>query len=210
MPKTFNLTRIYQLLIVVLTLLLLWKWNCGSHCPEIQETTRIDTVWKITADSSGWSKPAPVAVRPGNIPTRVILMPQDGRIITDTVWMPVDTGAILADYYSFRDYDTSYLFTEGSIRVQNSVSQNAIQNQRVLPTFHIPEIIKTITQAEKKKRKFYFGIDGYGGPAIPLFGAGASILYEDRKDRMYEVGPVIFKDQPLMWKAGAKFKISFR
>lgn len=211
MQKTFPVIRIYQLLLVALILLLLWKWNCGGTCPAITETVKTDTVWKTRVDSSSWSKPEPVAIKPGKTPApRIQIVEVPGQAIPDTIWIPVDTAAILSEYFAVVDYDTTYHFLEGDISVQNTVTENRINRQRVLPTFNIPEITTTITQALKKKRQFYFGVDGYGGKEIPLFGAGASIMYKDRKDRVYEFGPVLLKDQPVMFRGGLKFLISFK
>lgn len=209
MTKAFSITRIYQLLILILLLLLLWQWHCGGGkaCPAITETVRVDTVIRVRVDSSAWTKPQPIVVRPGKIPQpQVIILPGT----TDTVWTFVDTAAIISDYYVVADYDTTYKFPEADIKVQSSVSENRLQLQRVLPTFRIPEITKTITQAEKKRGQVFIGVEAFGGPQEPLFGGGASLMYKTKGDKVYEVGPVLFKDQPLMFKAGAKFLISFR
>lgn len=208
MPKAFSLTRIYQLLIVALTLLLLWKWNCGAPCPAIQETTKIDTFYRESKDSSKWSKPQPVAVHPGKMPIQIIPVTKGGELSYDTLYLPVDTAAILAAYYNVTDYDTSYHFPEGNIRVQNYVSQNMLQGQRVLPDFIIPEITKTITVSQKPKGRVFVGLDAYGGSSNPVYGAGIAAMWMTKKGKVYEAGPVIFKDQPLMWKVGAKFLIS--
>lgn len=212
MQKTFSEVRIYQFLLLAVTLLLLWKWHCGSPaCPPITETIKRDTTIVTIKDSSGWSKPVPVAVTPGKVPTRKpVLKPVEGSNVPDTIWLPVDTSAILADYYAVRDYDTTYKFADGEVKVQNSVTENSLATQRVLPTFHRTEITETITQAEKKRGQVYLGIEGYGGKQYPLYGAGASLMYKTKRDKVYEIGPVIFKDQAVMLKAGVKFLISFR
>jgi hypothetical protein len=212
MQKTISLNRIYQLVILALILILLWKWHCGSPaCPPITESVKRDTTIIYKADSSAWTKPTPVSERPGKVPTvRPQITHTPGVAKPDTVWLPVDTAAILADHYTVRDYDTAYQFAEGEIRVQNTVSENTLFSQRVLPTFHIPEITTTITQAEKKRGQLYLGIEGYGGREFPLYGAGASLMYKTKRDKVYEVGPVVFKDQQVMLKAGVKFLISFR
>jgi len=211
--KVVSLDRIYQLVIVALILLLLWKWNCagGRSCPPITTTIKTDTLWKEQPkDSSNWSKPEPAKVTTGKIPEpRIVIREVPGQA-PDTFFVDVDTGAILADYYARADYDTTYKFPGGNIQVQNVVFQNRLQLQRVLPTFNTMEVTTTITKAEKKRRQFFLGLNGYGGKQYPLYGAGLSITYKDRKDRMYEVGPVLFKDQPVMIQAGAKFLISFK
>jgi hypothetical protein len=212
MPKTFSVVRIYQFLLLALTLLLLWKWNCGSPaCPQITETIKRDTTIVYRTDSSGWSKPVPVAVTPGKVPSRKpVLKAVPGSNTPDTIWLTVDTSAILADYYAIRDYDTTYTFADGEVKVQNSVTENSLATQRILPTFKVTEITTTITQAEKKRGQLYLGVDAYGGKQYPLYGAGASLMWKTKRDKVYEVGPVVFKDQQLMLKAGVKFLISFR
>lgn len=212
MNQAFSQTRIYQLLILALAVLLLWKWNCGgSSCPQYTDTVKRDTVYLKRADSSNWSKPEPVRITKGKVPSSrpVVTQRPDGSG-RDTVYLPIDTAAILAGFYDFKDYDTTYSFKEGTIRVQNSVTQNSIQAQRVLPTFNIPQVTTTITKIEKKRGQVYVGIDGYGGPTDPLYGAGATIMYKTKRDKVYEIGPVLFKDQPPMIRAGVKFLISFR
>lgn len=213
MQKTFTEAGIYRILLIAVTLLLLWKWHCGgpAPCPTITETIKKDTTVTDKKDSSDWSRPVPVAVTPGKLPTRKpVLRPVPGSNIPDTVWMPVDTLAILADYYAVRDYDTTYHFADGEVKVQNSVTENGLATQRILPTFHMTEITTTITKAEKKRGQVYLGIEGYGGQQYPLYGAGASLMYKTKRDKVYEIGPVIFKDQQVMVKAGIKFLISFR
>lgn len=212
MQKTFTEAGIYRILLLAVTLLLIWKWHCASpSCPPIVERVHTDTFWRQRPDSSAWTSPQPVSVKPGKPPSRKpILRPVEGSNVPDTFWMPVDTAAILLAYYDVSDYDTTYQFAEGEIKVQNSVTENRLATQRVLPTFNIPEITTTVTQAEKKRGQVYLGIDGYGGQQIPLFGAGASVMYKTKKDKVYEFGPVIFKDQPIMFKGGFKFLLSFR
>lgn len=213
MQKTFTEVQIYRTLLILLTLLLLWQWHCKrpKPCPTIVETRKSDTTITKKPDSSAWTKPEPVAVKPGKVPARrPILKPVQGRSIPDTVWMPVDTAAILADYYAVRDYDTTYQFTDGDVRVQNTVTENGLARQKVKPVFNQVQIETTVTKAEKKRGQLYFGADAYGGRQYPIYGAGASLMYKDKKDRVYEAGPVIFKDQPIMVKAGLKFLISFR
>lgn len=211
--KVVSLDRIYQLVILALILLLLWKWNCGGqqHCPPVTTTIKTDTLWKPQPkDSSDWSKPEPGKVTQGKTPQPKIVIREVPGEKPDTFFIAVDTAAILADYYARADYDTTYKFPGGNIQVQNVVFQNRLQLQRVLPTFNTMQVTTTITKAEKKRRQFYIGVTGYGGKQYPLYGAGASILYKDRKDRMYEAGPVLFKDQSVMIQAGVKFLISFK
>lgn len=213
MQKTFTEVRIYQILLLAVTLLLLWKWHCGgpAPCPLITETIKTDTMIVYKTDSSSWSTPTPYSVKPGKIPSRVpILKPVIGSNIPDTVWMPVDTLAILEDYYAIRDYDTTYHFADGEVTVQNTVTENILAIQRVLPTFKTTEITTTITKSEKKRGQLYLGIDAYGGKQYPLYGAGASLMWKTKGDKVYEFGPVAFKDQQIMVKAGIKFIISFR
>lgn len=212
MEKTHSLLRIHQIFIVILLAVLLWKFACNKSkpCPTIVESVKRDTLRIPVKDSSQWSKPEPIAVRPGKVPeTRTVIVYKEGK--TDTLLLAVDTAAILADYFAIADYDTTYKFLEGEINVQNSVSQNRIQTQRLLPTFYRTEITETRTQAIKARNQFYVGVAAYGGQQTPLFGTDVTLTLRTKNGRsQYEAGPVFFKDQPVMYKLGTKFLISFR
>lgn len=211
--KVISQDRIYQLLILALILLLLWKWNCGGqHCPTLTTTITTDSSrTQQPKDSSAWSSPQPVTVIPGKIPEpRIIIRTIPGTNRVDTLYQPVDTTAILYDYFSLLAYDTTYHFKDGDIQVQNTVTQNKLVKQRVLPTFNTLTVTNTITKAEAKRRQIYLGLSGIGGKQFPLYGAGLSLAYKDRKDRMYEAGPWLIKDQGIMIQAGVKFLISFK
>jgi hypothetical protein len=215
MQQTTTL-RIHQLALVVLFILLLWKWNCGGNgCPPLQETVKSDTTHREVKDSSDWTEmPEPIKDA-GRIPEDIIpkkqvpstqTMPRDPGVAITVI----DTQAIVADYLQSHDYSETYPFQNGTIVVENTVGGNKLLKQRVLPTFDVTEITTTITQSVAKKGQVYLGIEGLGNQNTPLFGFGGSLTYKTKKDKMYELGAVAVKDNGIMYKAGVKFLISFR
>lgn len=211
--------RIHQLAIIVLFALLLWKWGCGgSPCPAIQETVKLDTIHTKVQDSSEWDvMPIPIE-NAGRIPEELIpkkifpsnpsvqTMPRDPGVAT----VVMDTAAIVAEYLQTHDYSQSYPFQNGTIVVENSVGANRLLKQRVIPTFDVMEIQKTITQSEKKRGQVYLGVEGMGNQETPLFGFGGSLMYKTKKDKIFEVGAVAVKDNGIMYKGGIKLLLSFR
>jgi hypothetical protein len=209
--------RIHQLAIVILFALLLWKWGCGGNqpCPDILETVKWDTTHTKIQDSSEWDvMPVPIE-NAGRIPNELIpkkifasvqTMPRDPGV-ANTV---MDTAAIVAEFLQTHDYSNSYPFENGTIVVENSVGANKLLKQRVLPTFDVMEISKTITQSEKKRGQVYIGVEGLGNQQTPLFGFGGSLMYKTRKDKIFEAGAVALKDNGIMYKAGIKILLSFR
>lgn len=213
MSKAVSTERFYQLFILILSILLLWQWQCKktSPCPKVTQTVKIDTVDHYRVDSVKITGPVPVAVKPGK--PRIIRPDQDPANPSPSDYLPfVDTAAIIKDYFAQREYDTTYAFPEASVRVRNTLSGNRILVQKLDPTFHTQTITKTITNTviDKKRNQFYLGIEAVGGPNDPLYGAGASLMLKTKKDRVYEIGPVIYKNQPVMLRAGIKFLLSFR
>lgn len=210
MSKPVSSERFYQLFILILALLLLWQWQCkpSKGCPTITEKIVKDTVIVNRTDSVKTTVPVPYAIYPGK--PRIITPANSPNSTASDYVSVIDTAGIISDYFATVDYDTTYAFPEADIRVQNTLSGNRLLVQKLRPTFHTKEITTTITQAEKKRNQFYLGIDAFGGPTDPLYGAGASLMLKTKKDRVYEIGPVIFKNQPVMLRAGIKFLLSFR
>lgn len=215
MPQTVTMSRVYQIIIVILVLLVAKEMVCNGGRGK-GDTVTIDTTWRVHVDSSKESKPTPINISFGNIPSptpTIVYVP--GQEKPDTIWVPIDTLAVLNDFYSRVEYDTTYLFPydtsnrfpASEVRVKNMVSENRLQRQQVFLKYHFPEIKQTITE---NRFQVYVGGGLYGGPMEPLFGADLQLAIRTKGGKVYEAGPVFLKDRPIMYRAGAKILISFR
>lgn len=203
--------RVLYLLVILglSTILVLDRLKCSGSagCPPCDQTVRVDTVTKT--DSSAWvEKPTPKKITPWKItPGRI--KTSDPVVDQDTLpfWIAFDTTEIIEDYFSTKDYSQTYDFDYGSILVENSVSENSLQKQRVLPTWKLP--VKTIETIYKDERRgqLFVGVDVYGNKNTTLNGLGGSIMYLHKKDIGIEVGSFVLKNQGIHYRAGLKIGI---
>ena len=207
----------HRIVILGLAILFLYQWQCKggkTKCPEYTENIRVirDTV-EIPVINETWvEKPVLVSTTvPGKTENVFSLMPEDWT--DDTVSNRLeDCERKLRDWASVRTYRDTSQTELGTVTVYDTIQFNRLIRQRI--TSELTKVEYTVTEEktliEKKRGQVYIGVDGYGGTNDPLYGAGASVMWKTKGDKIYEVGPVIFKDQPVMLKAGVKFLISFR
>lgn len=202
----------YMTMIAVLGLLLLWNWKCSGRCPVITETTIVthDTVLLEGKDSAETYMPTPIAIHKNK--------KIDPGTSEPIYLISEDSAQIISDYFDTKQYSNTYKFEFGDIVVKNSISQNSIQHQVVIPTWKIPEktttVTKTITateikEIEKKRSQLYAGAALIGSRQYPFNGFEGSILLKTKKDFMFEAAAIKLNDFPLQYKAGIKFKIHF-
>lgn len=163
------------------------KLDCKRQgCPECPKADVIpDTI-------PGDSVPYPVKVK---VPDPVY------RDTGSVQWRdrPVDTNAILADYFARYFYsdtitdDTSFLAI-----VLDTVSQNRIISRRFLMQNLRPvAVINNYPQkTEAKSRRLVYAGMEISGNTENLFSFGPAFGYKDRKDHLYILGSNLLKDQP--------------
>ncbi len=122
--------------------------------------------------------------------------------------LPVDTSAILADYFAKRFYkDTLLNDTNALIIVSDTISQNKIIYR--LPDLRIyPHIIRQTTYLKQKasfRRKLFLGIGAGGG--FNRFGLSANMLYITKKDHAYSFSYDLLNKS---FYLGMYWKIKFR
>ena len=91
---------------------------------------------------------------------------------------PVDTAAILKDYFAKVVYRDTLNFSEGTIVITDMISQNRIQARSFNPKINQKTIIVTndITHYVKEKGKLYWGV--MGTMLNDNYGFGGGLLYK--------------------------------
>ena len=91
---------------------------------------------------------------------------------------PVDTAAILKDYFAKVVYRDTLIFSEGSVIVTDMISQNRIQARAINPKINQKTVIVTneITHQAKEKGGLYWGV--MGTMLKKDYGFGGGLLYK--------------------------------
>lgn len=107
---------------------------------------------------------------------------------TDTLhWIdPVDTAAILGDYYATRYYSDTQALKRGVVVIQDSVTQNRIIARRLAVTGVDSTITKTVVLTPPRRLVGYLDLAGMGGRHD--FGASAGFSLKLPSDRVYGAG----------------------
>lgn len=107
--------------------------------------------------------------------------------------LPVDTAAILKDYYSkYKTVDTVKLPYPDSAKatfgygvITDIITRNTIIERSVIWNYKIPYITKTVTIYPKPKAQVYIGAMANVNSVQILSSASAALLYKTKKDRVY-------------------------
>jgi len=193
MKKYFK--NLQTLLIVILVIILLIMRNCSGDPIPVDPViitkieTRYDTITK-------------------NVPVYVPEYVQKIETRVDTIVriQPIDTVAILKDYFATYVYQDKQELDSLNLTIIDSISQNKIFAR----TIEYDLIYPTTTVTKEiylNNREFYWGID-LKGRSDQLNYLGGSLLYKNKKKQMYSIGlgvnqnfePVI--SGGLYWKIG--------
>lgn len=191
MKKYFK--NIQSLLIVVLVVVIVLMRQCSGGSVEPTERVIRDTIVEyITIE-----KEYPVYVPKVKYVTKVDI---------DTFSTPIDTSAILADYYAIRTYEDTQVLDSLDLTITDTVSQNQILGRKIAYNFTYPR--KTITETiYLNKRELYFGIGLTGNPDQLQY-LGGEMVFRNKKRQAYGLGvgvdqnlvPVI--SARMYWKLG--------
>jgi len=120
---------------------------------------------------------------------------------------PVDTAAILKQYYQYAIYSDTQKIKRGTIIINDTVTQNRIA-RRGLKTFISDTTIKeTVVLSQPKKMILYLGFSAIGSRKDPFHMAGADLSLKGKNDRQYSIGANIQNDGTLFYEAGIRFPI---
>ena len=187
-------------LIVILILIIILQRSCSDEplVTEPQVITKVETKWDtITIEKDVY------------IPkwkTKIVTKYENDTIL---ISIPIDTLAVLKDYYAKNVYiDEIILDSLGIVTITDTISQNTIFSRQVKSNILIP--ITTVTEEHYiNNREFYYGF-GLQGNKKQLNYLGGGILYKDRKKHIYGIGLGFNQDlEPVIsgrvyWKIGKK------
>jgi hypothetical protein len=191
MKKYFK--NIQSLLIVVLVVVIFLMRQCsGPVTPTEPQIIRDTIIEYVTIE-----KEYPVYVPKIKYVTKVDI---------DTFTTPIDTSAILADYYAIRTYEDTQVLDSLDLTITDTVSQNQILGRKIAYNFTYPRttIKETIYL---NKRELYFGV-GVTGNLDQLQYLGGEMVFKNKKRQAYGLGVGV--DQNLVpvvsarmyWKLG--------
>jgi hypothetical protein len=144
---------------------------CNDSRKKSDTTILRDTAWKVKIEKSTVYTPGPVKILPG-----------------DTKWMylPIDTLAILRDYNLKRIYnDTILIDSFGYVSWEDTVTKNKIERRQKFVNYKIPVITNTVTINNYYKQKRQLNTSVLLD--LPRFTIYGGLLYEDRKDKIYQL-----------------------
>ena len=128
------------------------------------------------------------------------------QVDIDTFSTPIDTSAILSDYYAIKTYEDKQVLDSLNLTITDTISQNQIKSRKISYTFTYPQttIRETIIL---NKRELYFGI-GATGNQSQLQYLGGEMVFRNKKRQAYGLGVGV--DQNLVpvvsarmyWKLG--------
>ena len=191
MKKYFN--SIQSLLIAVLVVVILLMRQCsGPVTPTEPQIIRDTIIEYVTIE-----KEYPVYVPKIKYITKVDI---------DTFTTPIDTSAILSDYYAIKTYEDKQVLDSLDLTITDTVSQNQILGRKIAYNFTYPR--KTIKETIiLNKRELYFGL-GVTGNKDQLQYLGGEMVFRNKKRQAYGLGvgvnqnlvPVI--SARMYWKLG--------
>ena len=191
MKKYFQ--NIQSLLLVVLVVIIFLMRGCSSTPASTEPRIERDTVTEyITIEKES-----------------IVYQPKIKyitKVDIDTFLTPVDTLAILADYYAVRTYEDTQVLDSLNITITDTVSQNQILGRQIAYNFAYPR--KTIKETIYiNQRELYFGLRGIGNMDQVSY-LGGEMLFKNKKKQVYSFGvgvdqnlvPVI--SLSMYWKLG--------
>ena len=191
MKKYFQ--NIQSLLVVVLVVVIFLMRGCSGTPASTEPRVERDTIVEYVTIE----KEYPVYVPKVKYVTKVDI---------DTFSTPIDTSAILADYYAIRTYEDTQVLDSLDLTITDTVSQNQIVGRKIAYNFTYPR--KTIKETVYiNQRELYFGLRGIGN-LDQISYLGGEMLYRTKKKQVYSFGvgvdqnlvPVI--SLSMYWKLG--------
>ena len=151
-----------------------------------------------------------VVEKPVYVPGGIIYRP---FVDTEYINLPVDTQAILKDYFATRIYhDTVAIDSIGWAYIVDSISRNQILTRRFKAKYTLPVITKTetIILPPVRKNQFYLGAEGLFNKSNPLQYLGPTALLKTKQDDIYTLGAGYTTGQGFTLKAGLLWKINHK
>ena len=185
--------NIQSLLIVVLIVVIFLMRSCSGKGTPVEPQIIRDTI----VESVIIEKEYPVYIPKVKYITKVNI---------DTFSTPIDTSAILSDYYAIKTYEDKQVLDSLNLVITDTISQNQILGRKIAYNFTYPR--KTIKETiYLNKRELYFGVGVTGNPDQLQY-LGGEMVYKNKKRQAYGLGVGV--DQNLVpvisirmyWKLG--------
>ena len=169
--KVLGKLNFQTILIIVLVIIILLMRECSGGktvtTPRVERDTIVEYI-TITKETPVYV-PKVVKVKVFNI---------------DTFTVPIDTTAILVDYYAEKYYDDEQELDSLYLTILDTVSQNSILGRQIKYTLKYP--VTTITVKEYiNQRELYYGV-GLDVSTLNYF--GGELFYRTKKSQGYGLG----------------------
>lgn len=159
--------KIEYIVIVLLVAALLLQWTClGPNSSNPTISTKVEVKWDTIKSET------PVYIPKWNTRTEIDI---------DTFTTPIDTNAILKDYFAIYHYIDTVGTDSVNIIISDSITKNNIASRQV----NYKVIYPTITVTKEtviNKRQFYYGV------GVSPQGVGPQFLYKTKNNHVYGLG----------------------
>jgi hypothetical protein len=192
MKKYFG--NIQTLLIVALVVIIILLRSCNNNSVPTEPTV----ITKVEVKYDTITKYVPEYVP--KLITKV-------EYVHDTVvrTQPIDTVAILKDYFATYVYEDHQELDSLNITIKDSVTQNKIISRSIAYDLIYPTT--TITkEIYLNNKEFYYGLN-LNGKSDQLNYLGGSILYRTKSKQIYSVGLGVNQNMEPVISAGLYWKI---
>lgn len=194
-------------LIVVLSIIIVLLTTCNS-CNKKEDSgqpiikTKSDTVYRIDTMITVIRNPVPYEVTKTE---KKIEWKFDTLFIEG---LPTDIDSLVQDYFATRKYDTTIKTDYGELQLKQTVSENKLLTDTIIPSFTIPTITHTITETKtEQKAILYLGVDGYANNKT-LNGGGVSLMLKTKRSLAYELGTYWNEQTKINYRASIKIPLS--
>ena len=149
--------------------------------------------------------------------TRDSTVYKEGKTIKVKVEVPkyipieADTQLILMDYFTKRFYtDTLDLGEKSYVTIEDTIVENKIFARKFTSKITERIINDTLFLKEPAKRQVYLGLTG-GFDKVNIFNyAGPSLLYKDKKDKIFGLGAGINNSKQISLQGSIYWKIKLK
>lgn len=194
--------------------------NCNKSkpCPEVkvEQTTKTDTS-KTAApnDSSEWHAPVMSKLRRrGDFKSQYTPITEiPPTPAGDYLNFNDDVSDVVTDYYTERHYSDTNHLKEADVIVQNTVSENKLQQQRVLlqnlkQTVITNTVTKVVTEAPKRKARLYWDLTTITDRDVNINAAGGGLMLQFRDTRALQVNYLYQFNKSYPWQNRNQFQLT--
>lgn len=204
-------TKILSIIIIILFGIILLQ-RCNKQQPKVEyrETVKVDTIYRyirIKGDTVAISKTLIDSV-PYNVYIKEYI-PDTTNLFS----LKQSYNKLYDDFAAKKTYKSKFTIDSlGDVNVIDTLQYNSLLGSRYLYDFKVKqtEIDKTVTKYLPPKQQLYAGIGIFGNKSFPIRGIQGSLLYKDRKDRMFEFNIKAESDAQLYYGIGTYWKIKFK